>query len=150
MNMKYALLVTLIGTSVTITAHQATQTGDNEQQLKNWFISYATPCIAGGIVGSISGRISAYAINKTLSKLLVMPMLFSLHTEYRTIPRMGGLTGLFSLSAIVGALIAEEKLRTKCLDSLNQSFDDHGIKHGNLTNDSAWIMSWLSFLRSIA
>ena len=148
MNIKHAFLAILMGTSMLATTNQIAcsqiideeeQEIDYEEEQENWFESYAAPCIAGGIVGSISGKISASICKVSLGMTAA--------TGIITEDKVGqGIIGLAGLSAIIGTLIAENKLRAKCTDWLDQKFEGSRIQSNDLTKNSARIFSWITFL----
>lgn len=123
MNIKHAFLATLIGTSMVATTEQLAYSYiiDDEEQQENsfesydeqhkedWFRSCAAPCVTGGIVGLVSGKISA-GICKA-SFVITTAALISTEDKVKQ-----GLIGLAGLSAIIGTLIAENKLRAKCVN----------------------------------
>ena len=111
----------------------------DEQQDENWLRSCITPYIAGGIVGSISGKISGSICNGSLTIMAAA----AITTKD---PAKQGIIILAGLSAIVGTLLAENKLRAKCVDWLNQKLEDSGVQPNDLTKNSARISSWIGFL----
>lgn len=153
MNIRYAFLVTLIGISLVATADQITYPHSmyyeeqqenwlesyDENQEEYWHRSYATPCIAGGVVGCVSGKISAIICRMSLTITATALMI----TENKAQQSIIGFAGL---STIIATLVAENKLRAKCVNWFNQNFRDYRIEHNNLVRDSAQISSWIGFL----
>jgi hypothetical protein len=153
MNIKHALLATLIGTSIVATTNLTaySQIIDDEQQEENYFDSYdheqpedwfescAAPCISGAIIGLVSGKISAiiWKSSAAIATIAIMS------TEDKA---KQGLIGLSGLSAIIGTLVAENKLRAKCVDWINKKFKKSDIEPYSLTKNSARISSWIGFL----
>jgi hypothetical protein len=112
---------------------------DDAQQERNLFMSCAIPCMAGGITGYISGKISAGVLGGSVAIMTIA----TASTKNKVTQ---GIIGLAGLSAIIGTFIAENKLRAKCINWLNQNFEDCGIHKNNLTKNSARIFSWIGFL----
>ena len=112
---------------------------DAQQEKKNEFVSYAAPWMAGGIIGYISGKISS----SILQKALTITIAAAIMTENKVNPVIIGLAGL---STIIGILIAENKLRGKCVDWFNRNFEECDIHRNDLTKKSARIFSWVGFL----
>lgn len=141
MNIKHAFLAILMGTSMAATADQDTYSYimDDEEQEENWYMSCATPCIAGGIVGFVSGKVSA----SICYKLLGITAAAGIITEDKA---KQGIIVLAGLSATIGTLIAENKLREKCIDWFNQKNEYCGIEPNDLAKNSARIFSWITFL----
>jgi hypothetical protein len=153
MNIKHAFLVTLIGTSIVAPTNLIaySQIIDDEQQEENYFESYdeeqpdnwfescAAPYIAGAAIGLVSGKISAMIFKASLTITATALMI----TENKTKQSIIGLAGL---SAIIGTLVAENKLRVKCVDWVNKKLENSGIESHNLIKNSARIPSWIGFL----
>jgi len=136
-NIKYALLATLIATNLVAATDQVTYFDDEQEE--DWFGLYAAPCITGGMVGCISGKISA----KVCSGTFAIAAGAAISTEDKAIQ---GIISLAGLSAIIGTLIAENKLRAKCVDWLNEKFKNSETQPHDLIKNSARIFSWIAFL----
>lgn len=122
-----------------ITRTQDAPSINNQLQLKEWLTSYAAPCIAGGLVGFTTGKLSASITKTALNFIKSIPILSK-------DPMTQWMILLTSLTTIIGTLIAENQLRAKCVNSVNQSFEKYGIEHSNLANNTARLISWLEFL----
>ena len=139
MNIKHTFLAaTIIVSQFTVT--NDIQTTNSKPHLKEWCISYAAPCITGGIIGFLTGKSSAYAVNQ------IVDLTFATNTSTSS-KSISVIAKLASIIAIFSVLTIENKIRTECTDSLNKSFEDYGITHNNLTNKSAQLISWYEFLR---
>lgn len=92
--------------------------------------TYASSLLSGGLIGSMTGGLSAYAAiaaTKTLLKEANSPGAF--------------------LVTFIAILCAEHNLRNRLVKGINDSFTDNAIPHKKqLTDDTAWIASWVGFL----
>jgi|GEM_PF-5300356 len=141
MNIKYAFLAILMGASMLATTDSIaySQIIDDEEEQESCVESYAGPCIAGGVIGGISGKISRVICGGSFTMTTIAVM----STENKA---GQGIIGLAGLSVIIGTLVAENKLREKCIDWFNQQNECCGVKPSDLAKNSARIVSWITFL----
>ena len=105
-------------------------TDNNKPQWAKLCQTYAASLVSGGLIGSITGGLSSYAAYLALG---------TFGDKGMDIP------GAYIIT-FIAILCAEHNLRNRLVKGVDDSFTDNAIPHKKqLTDDTAWIASWIGF-----
>jgi len=103
-------------------------------QWKEFFKNYVTSITAGGTIGALTGFLSAKAFSPIV----------------KTFTQGMKDTSPLALAVCIVTLCAENALRHNLIDATSDNFREYSIRHhAGLTNDIAWLTSWIAFLTSL-
>lgn len=140
----------MIGIAITGTSQTILATEQQEDYEENYEENYAelrsqsqwnnfyNPTLIGGLVGAVTGKLSAYAMVASAGSLATITILEIITEEQRN---------CIGVAMLIIIIIAENRLRKKLTDDLIQKLEDNLIEHKkNSIKNVAWITSWIAFL----
>jgi len=133
--------ITITGTSQTILATEQQEDYEEnyaELQSQSQWNNFYTPTLIGGLIGVVTGKLSAYAITTSARSLEVIRILEIITENQRN---------CIGVAVLIIIIIAENRLRKKLTDDLIQKLEENLIEHTeNSIKNTAWITSWIAFL----
>jgi hypothetical protein len=146
MNKKNMFLTGLLA----ISAMQITLPAEDQQNQKqcnnNALSNTAASIISGGLIGAITGKLSSIACRTVIATTGAFALIASTEKKSEA-EACVSLMILITAIGIPSILIAENALRTRLTNSINESLEENEVNHRKkLIHDTAWLASWIAFL----
>lgn len=128
--------IAITGTSQTILATE--QQEDEEIYCQSQWSNFYNPTLFGGLIGVVTGKLSKYAITKSIGSLEAFRILEVITENQRN---------CIGVVLVIIIIIAENRLRKKLTNDFIQKLEENLIEYTESSiKNIAWITSWIAFL----
>ena len=139
-------LATLFAISAMQTALPVEDQQNQKKCNNNALSNTAASIISGGLIGAITGKLSSIACRTVIATTGALALIAS-NEKKSEAEACVSLMIMITAIGIPSILIAENVLRTKLTDSVNESLEENEVNHRKkLIHNTAWLASWIAFL----